>query len=78
MKYNLRKLLMHCCCAPCFTYIENDIKLNGILNEEGKKEKVDLTACFYNPNIHPRVEYERRKNAFIKFCKIKELSLIHI
>ena len=56
MKYNLRKLLMHCCCAPCFTYIENDIKLNGILNEEGKREKVDLTACFYNPNIHPRVE----------------------
>ena len=78
MKYNLRKLLMHCCCAPCFTYIENDIKLNGILNEEGKKEKVDLTACFYNPNIHPRVEYERRKNAFIKFCKIKECKNVII
>ena len=69
---------MHCCCAPCFTYIENDIKLNGILNEEGKKEKVDLTACFYNPNIHPRVEYERRKNAFIKFCKIKECKNVII
>ena len=78
MKYNLRKLLMHCCCAPCFTYIENDIKLNGILNEDGKKEKVDLTACFYNPNIHPRVEYERRKNAFIKFCKIKECKNVII
>ena len=63
---------MHCCCAPCFTYIENDIKINGIKNEEGVLEKVDLTACFYNPNIHPKVEYERRKNAFIEFCKIKE------
>ena len=26
---------MHCCCAPCFTYIENDIKINGIKNEDG-------------------------------------------
>lgn len=46
MKYNLRKLLMHCCCAPCFTYIENDIKLNGILNEEGKKKKLILQLVF--------------------------------
>ena len=49
---------MHCCCAPCFTYIENDIKINGIKTEEGVLEKVDLTACFYNPNIHPQVEYK--------------------
>lgn len=69
---------MHCCCAPCFTYIENDIKLNGILNEDGRKEEVDLTACFYNPNIHPKVEYERRKNAFTKFCKIKECKNVII
>ena len=46
MKYKLRKLLMHCCCAPCFTYIENDIKINGIKNEDGILEKVDFTACY--------------------------------
>ena len=69
---------MHCCCAPCFTYIENDIKLNGIKNKEGSLEKVDLTACFYNSNINPKVEYERRKNAFIEFCKIKECKNVVI
>ena len=67
----MRKLLMHCCCAPCFVYIENDIKINGIKNNDNVLEKVDLTAIWYNPNIHPKVEYERRKNAFIEFCNLK-------
>lgn len=74
----MKKLLMHCCCAPCFTYIENDIKENGIKNNDGNKEKVDLTAIFYNPNIHPKVEYQRRKNAFIEFCKIKDCKNVII
>ena len=72
----MRKLLMHCCCAPCFTYIENDLKENGIVNKDKEIEKVDYTACFYNPNIHPKVEYERRKNAFIQFCDIKECKKV--
>ena len=69
---------MHACCAPCFTYIENDLKKNGLKNPDGTYEKVDYTACFYNPNIHPKVEYERRKNAFIEFCKIKEVKNVVI
>ncbi len=69
MKYNLRKLLMHCCCAPCFTYIENDIKLNGILNEEGKKEKVDLTACFYNPIFIQELNMKEGKMLLSNFAK---------
>lgn len=63
----MRKLLMHACCAPCFVYIEKDLKENGLLINE-TYEKVEYTACFYNPNIHPKVEYERRKNTFIEFC----------
>ena len=63
----MRKLLMHACCAPCFVYIEKDLKEKGLLINE-TYEKVDYTACFYNPNIHPKVEYERRKNTFIEFC----------
>ena len=59
-----KKLLMHACCGPCFTYIENDLKKNGLKLENGKYIKVDYTACFYNPNIHPKVEYERKKEAF--------------
>lgn len=69
---------MHACCAPCFTYIENDLKENGIINNDGVLEKVDYTACFYNSTIHPKVEYERRKNAFIEFCKLKDVKNVVI
>lgn len=72
----MRKLLMHACCAPCFVYIEEDLKRNGLLKLDGSYEKVQYTACFYNPNIHPKVEYERRKNAFIEFCKIKNCDFV--
>lgn len=65
---------MHTCCAPCFSYIENDIKENGILNNSGKLEKMDYTAIWYNPNIHPKVEYEKRKDTFTKFCKMKGVN----
>lgn len=67
----MRKLLMHACCAPCFSYIEKDLKNSGIINKEGILEKVEYTACWYNPNIHPKAEYERRKNTFIDFCDNK-------
>lgn len=67
----MRKLLIHACCAPCFSYIENDLRSNGMINNDGKLEKFDYTACWYNFNIHPKVEYERRKNTFIDFCDNK-------
>lgn len=67
----MRKVLIHICCAPCFTFIQDDIEKNGILNNDGVREKIDYTAIWYNPNIHPKVEYERRKNTFIEFCKNK-------
>ena len=74
----MKKLLMHACCAPCFVYIEDELRKKGLRNEDGSYEKVDYTACFYNPNIHPKVEYERRKEAFIKFCNIKDVKNIII
>ncbi len=72
----MRKLLIHACCAPCFVYIEHDLKENGLKINDKDYEKVDYTACFYNPNIHPKVEYERRKNAFIEFCNMKDCKNI--
>ena len=57
----MRKLLMHACCGPCFAYVQKDLEENGILNENGEYEKVDYTAFFYNPNIHPLTEFKKRK-----------------
>ncbi len=72
----MKKLLMHVCCAPCFAYIEKDLKENGIINEDMTREKVDFTACFYNPNIHPLVEYKRRRDTFVDFCKRHECDMV--
>ena len=44
------KLLLHACCAPCSSYVLE--YLSGIF---------DITLFFYNPNISPKEEYEKRK-----------------
>jgi len=56
------KLLLHVCCAPCSAWIIEQLLAN----------KIDVTLFFYNPNVHPRDEYERRKSEVIRFAnKIK-------
>jgi len=54
-----KKLLLHSCCAPCA----------GEMMEAMVESGVDLTVFFYNPNIHPKKEYEIRKNENIRYCK---------
>ena len=53
------KVLMHSCCGPCA----------GPLMEKMVKSGIDLTIFFYNPNIHPRKEYEIRKKENIPSAK---------
>ncbi len=52
------RVLMHSCCAPCAGDLMEQILANGI----------DLTIFFYNPNIHPKREYDIRKNENIRFA----------
>ena len=52
------KLLLHSCCAPCSADLIQRMVDSGI----------DLTIFFYNPNIHPKKEYEIRKNENIRFA----------
>lgn len=53
------KVLMHSCCAPCAGELMEQMLANGI----------DLTIFFYNPNIHPKKEYEIRKEENIRFAE---------
>ncbi|CAH0374398.1 unnamed protein product [Pelagomonas calceolata] len=46
------KVLLHSCCAPCS---------GAMIEEMVEKQDADVTIFFYNPNIHPRAEYELRK-----------------
>jgi predicted adenine nucleotide alpha hydrolase (AANH) superfamily ATPase len=43
------KLLIHSCCAPCSSYVL-----------EYLSEYFDITIFYYNPNIYPAEEYDRR------------------
>ncbi len=53
------KLLLHSCCAPC----------SGEVMEALRQGGVDYTIYFYNPNIHPKKEYELRKAENIRFAE---------
>jgi epoxyqueuosine reductase len=53
------KVLLHSCCAPC----------SGAMVEEcWFKMNLDVTIFFYNPNIHPKREYEIRKEENKKYA----------
>jgi len=45
------RLLLHCCCAPCASYVIKHLE-----------SEYDITLFFYNPNIEPYEEYIRRYN----------------
>ncbi|MBS3904900.1 MAG: epoxyqueuosine reductase QueH [Simkania sp.] len=49
---NEKKILLHSCCAPC----------SGDVIEAMVASGLDITIFFYNPNIHPKKEYEMRKS----------------
>jgi len=62
----MNKLLMHICCAPCLIY-----------PWEQSKDKFEMLGFFYNPNIHPYVEYSRRKEVLRQFATDIKLEVIY-
>lgn len=53
------KLLLHSCCAPCSG------SMIRVLHERG----INVTVLWYNPNIHPRHEYELRKVENLRYAE---------
>ena len=60
------KVLLHSCCAPC----------SGELMDSFIDSGIDFTIFFYNPNIHPKEEYEIRKNENIRYARKKNIPFI--
>ncbi len=48
-------LLLHCCCAPCSSY-----------TVEYLSQYFRITVLYYNPNISPAEEYEKRKAELVR------------
>ncbi|MEJ5054875.1 epoxyqueuosine reductase QueH [Sphingobacterium sp. MYb382] len=61
-----KKLLLHSCCAPCA----------GEVMEALIASDITFTIYFYNPNIHPRTEYDLRKEENIRFAEKHNIPFI--
>ena len=57
-------LLLHTCCATCLAGVITQLK------------EYNITCFFYNPNIHPREEYDKRLNDVKKQCDKLNIKLI--
>ena len=53
------KLLMHTCCAPCSVYCIDSLREEGI----------EPTVYWYNPNIHPYMEYKARRDTLKEYTQ---------
>lgn len=60
------KLLMHTCCAPCSVYCIDSLR----------KEGIEPVSYWFNPNIHPFMEYKARRDTLIEYSKMINLELI--
>ena len=59
LKVSKNRLLLHSCCGPCSTAC-----IERLLPD------YNVTVFFYNPNITDREEYEKRKEAQLKFINL--------
>ncbi len=59
------KLLLHICCWPDATVPIMDLK-----------DEYDILCFWYDPNIQPKKEYNKRLKEFKKVCKIEKVDYI--
>ncbi|HDQ03708.1 MAG TPA: epoxyqueuosine reductase QueH [Deltaproteobacteria bacterium] len=60
------KLLMHICCGPCTIYPLKELRTHGH----------EVTGLFYNPNIHPYQEYQKRRQTLNDYASKVLLNVI--
>ena len=61
------RLLVHICCGPCAI-----VPFKDLLSKEW-----EVWGFFYNPNIHPYVEYRRRLEAVKRLQGLMDLEIIY-
>jgi hypothetical protein len=59
------KILVHVCCGP-------DVTMPIIQ----LRDEYDIICFWYDPNIQPKSEYDKRYEAFVKVCEIEKIPYI--
>lgn len=60
-----KSLLLHSCCAPCSSSVIDTLK-----------DYFDITILYYNPNIEPKDEYNKRKEEQIKLANLFNIKVL--
>lgn len=63
----MQKIICHACCAVCLMFPLQ--KLRSL--------ELEPIVYFYNPNIYPSEEYERRFNELERYCNKNSIELVH-
>ena len=61
-----KEMLLHVCCGPCATSTIKKVQSEGYL----------ITLFYYNPNIHPKDEYEKRLKEAKKLARELGVKII--
>ncbi len=59
------KFLLHACCAPCGAFVFEELK-----------KQFEVSCYFYNPNIWPSSEYEKRRNECKRYCERNKIPFV--
>lgn len=65
LEKNIKKILLHTCCATCACYPYFFLS-----------ENYDVTLFYYNPNIYPENEYQKRLSDIKRFSENSGINLI--
>ena len=61
-----KRILLHTCCAPCATYTVKRLR----------ELAFDVTGYWYNPNVHPFSEHERRRETLARYAAQIDLPVL--
>ena len=61
----MKKILIHMCCAPCSCYPVKKLR----------DENLEPVGYFFNPNIHPYLEWDRRLKTVKEFSEKVDLEI---
>lgn len=62
------KILLLSCCAPCSCAVIRKLK----------DDDINFAVLFYNPNIHPQKEYEKRRDEQKRLCQQWNIEFIEL
>jgi len=58
-------VLVHICCAPCFAFPHKKLREDGH----------EVVGFWYNPNVHPYMEYRAREDAVKKYVSLEDVEV---